>query len=833
MKNKKLIIITVLLLILLLSMSLTYAYFTGVLDTDVGPNDITTTTGTLKLTYVDGQEISFESIYPGWSDSKELKITNTGSLLAVFDINFINLNNEIMNNELIYYATCTSYINYGQENQTEDGLCNSIEKTTIPYESGPLKSGIPISPGKTYVYDLTLTFLEISSAQNYNQGKSFSTLIKIDESSVTTKAKINDTAYNSLSLALNDVPNNSVETEITLLSTVIENNIISNNMNVILNLDNNYLSGTLTNNGTLTIDSGNIQNFSNINNIINNEGSTLTLNNVDLYNAYSTQSDNTIINYGILVINGGSYYKSGGGSTIINYSSGDVTINGASMRNESGTWPLIDNRGKVTVNENSSLNSYGGVTIDNKPNSITYINGGEINNYDSNRYAITNSSPSTLIVTGNANITSTNTTIYNSSNATVTIENGTITTNSTAPTIWNVENGTLNITDGTIGNTNSNGGGIIYNYGSTDILGGNIYNVGDQYYSILTGGTFNISGTTKITSSSTCIYVKENGILNFNDGEIEITKGVLGARVLSDGTFNMNGGTFKNTDDTGNTLLTNYGTVNIRGGSLYRTGHNQALLENNNIMTISRSAELSSLGEVIKNFSPAILNIEGGTLTANTSYNTIQNYSGSTLNVRDGIITNIGNGKSIWNAGTFNISNGSVYVNTSNDAVQNDNIFNMTGGTIYNSGTGLAISNNGGTCNVENGIIKNTNSTTGRVISNHNFGTFTISGTNTRILGKSSVLIENYATLSINGGEINNSKTDNAITIQNYRGGSTTINGGNIYGYSNFPTITTNNGGSLSINGGVITNSKNANAAYCNTDSTCTYTSGTCTPRNF
>ena len=62
-----------------------------------------------------------------------------------------------------------------------DGTCEGINSDIISTEN--IKRKITIEPSIVHKYDLTITFKEINADQNYNQGKKFSGVIGIKETS--------------------------------------------------------------------------------------------------------------------------------------------------------------------------------------------------------------------------------------------------------------------------------------------------------------------------------------------------------------------------------------------------------------------------------------------------------------------------------------------------------------------------------------------------------------------------------------------------------------------------------------------------------------------------
>ena len=77
---------------------------------------------------------------------------------------------------MVIEGTCTRMNGTTEE---VDGTCDGIENT--PIKKLKIKENISIEPNIVHKYDLTITFKEINSDQNYNQDKNFSGVIGINE----------------------------------------------------------------------------------------------------------------------------------------------------------------------------------------------------------------------------------------------------------------------------------------------------------------------------------------------------------------------------------------------------------------------------------------------------------------------------------------------------------------------------------------------------------------------------------------------------------------------------------------------------------------------------
>lgn len=182
-KNQKLIVALVVACVLITSMSVTYAYFTVTRNTEGEPSDQIVTTGTLDLNFTDGPQVSIDRAFPGDNVQKEFRVSNTGTLDTDYQIGWQYLNNQITNDELVLSYTCTSYVNYGTGTQAVSGTCDGKTATVVGNnQAAPITANIAIAAGITHVYNLNVTFIETSSVQNYNQGRSFDGVLNITES---------------------------------------------------------------------------------------------------------------------------------------------------------------------------------------------------------------------------------------------------------------------------------------------------------------------------------------------------------------------------------------------------------------------------------------------------------------------------------------------------------------------------------------------------------------------------------------------------------------------------------------------------------------------------
>lgn len=172
-KDKKMLFGIGIVFLFLATVSLSYAYFTATI-TNKDVKDQIVTTGTLQLTYTDGPEIVMNNIKPGATIAKEVSVKNTGTLITSYNLVWQELENLIANDEMVIEATCTRY-----NGDTVEGTCESL--TSTPIKRIKIKENVSIEPNVTHKYNITITFKETNADQNYNQSKSFTGMLGINE----------------------------------------------------------------------------------------------------------------------------------------------------------------------------------------------------------------------------------------------------------------------------------------------------------------------------------------------------------------------------------------------------------------------------------------------------------------------------------------------------------------------------------------------------------------------------------------------------------------------------------------------------------------------------
>ena len=174
LKNNKMLLGIGIAFLLLAALSMSYAWFSATVNTE-NSNKQVVETGTLELTYTDGPEIIMNNIRPGSTITKEVSVKNTGTLDTSYNLVWQELNNEIINNEMVISISCKRLNANGKEEES----CEGLKET--PVSGNIILKDISITRDITHVYTVTLTFKETNSNQNYNQGKSFTGTLGVNE----------------------------------------------------------------------------------------------------------------------------------------------------------------------------------------------------------------------------------------------------------------------------------------------------------------------------------------------------------------------------------------------------------------------------------------------------------------------------------------------------------------------------------------------------------------------------------------------------------------------------------------------------------------------------
>lgn len=152
----------------------TYSFFTATVNTtgDAGKNQSSINTANLKGTIKDGS-MTGDNLIPGESITKTFSVENTGDIDINFKLVWKSVTNEFVNKNDLQVTL--------KEGTTE--IIKASDKVILPNTqttASDLKTGLVIRSGETKNYTLTITYLNTTSDQSADMGKSLQAVIGID-----------------------------------------------------------------------------------------------------------------------------------------------------------------------------------------------------------------------------------------------------------------------------------------------------------------------------------------------------------------------------------------------------------------------------------------------------------------------------------------------------------------------------------------------------------------------------------------------------------------------------------------------------------------------------
>jgi len=168
---KKILLIIFLFIVLVLGVAVGYsaAYFTATVINSSTPSDSVVTTANMAIEFTDGPQVGLENTVPGNYVTKTFSVKNTGNVDTYYDIYMSDLINTFVDkNDLVF--TLTS--NTGGASVTE---------TVVPSASTKIVSNQKLDANAEHYYTLRIDFKETNDNQDDNTGKSFSTIIRVNE----------------------------------------------------------------------------------------------------------------------------------------------------------------------------------------------------------------------------------------------------------------------------------------------------------------------------------------------------------------------------------------------------------------------------------------------------------------------------------------------------------------------------------------------------------------------------------------------------------------------------------------------------------------------------
>lgn len=248
-KKQKILIGIIITFIFIASMSFTYAYF-SVGMAQQNPNAEVVTTGTLQINFQDGPELKLDRAFPGDYVYKEIKIENTGSLDAEYNLKWKYLTNEIINDELFLSVLCSEYTTYNgfDIDNMEDaegnifiGECGEINEPIGTSTLPSLISQRNIESGHIQVYHIGIVFMETEEEQNYNQGKLFSAQLEVipGREEIELDGQIVDSNNNPISNATIEFHSDVISTTTDENGRYHINGLVSGEHNIIVKNSSN------------------------------------------------------------------------------------------------------------------------------------------------------------------------------------------------------------------------------------------------------------------------------------------------------------------------------------------------------------------------------------------------------------------------------------------------------------------------------------------------------------------------------------------------------------------------------------------------------------------
>lgn len=171
--NKKIIVILSVLLSITIIMSIigvSYAYFRTIVES-LNVSSMRVTTTNLKITYTETKNIVGNEITPGWTDTKEFSIENTGTSTVTYNLLWRDVINTLIN---------TQYLKYSVVGTGTDAF-NTESPVTFPTNSSEvISNNISIDPDVIHNYTVTINYInDPEFDQSEDMEKTFAATIEI------------------------------------------------------------------------------------------------------------------------------------------------------------------------------------------------------------------------------------------------------------------------------------------------------------------------------------------------------------------------------------------------------------------------------------------------------------------------------------------------------------------------------------------------------------------------------------------------------------------------------------------------------------------------------
>ena len=147
-----------------------YAFFTGSITNSDTINNTVVTTTSLDVEFTDGPTVGLENALPGSYVEKTFKIENKGSGDTTYDVYMSDLINDFADKSDLKYTLSSA-----------DGGYVVSTSVQVPSRSSKIVESHLIRAGETHNYTLRIDFLETNDNQDDNKGKTFSTIIRVND----------------------------------------------------------------------------------------------------------------------------------------------------------------------------------------------------------------------------------------------------------------------------------------------------------------------------------------------------------------------------------------------------------------------------------------------------------------------------------------------------------------------------------------------------------------------------------------------------------------------------------------------------------------------------
>ena len=167
-KKSKLSIAIILVIVSLIIVGGSYAFFEAIVDKDAN-NTAAVTTKKLSINFQDGPEIVLNDVLPGQKIIKTFTVTNTGNTTQTYHLDFKDVVNEFSRKSDIVYSLTS----------TNGGA--TLNDIIFPSGDETFAIDISINPNVTQEYTMVIEYKNLSENQSVDMGKTASAKIQVTQ----------------------------------------------------------------------------------------------------------------------------------------------------------------------------------------------------------------------------------------------------------------------------------------------------------------------------------------------------------------------------------------------------------------------------------------------------------------------------------------------------------------------------------------------------------------------------------------------------------------------------------------------------------------------------